>query len=845
MVKRFNTLVTSLAITLALSVHILAAEESPLCPKPVKDDSIRLTQDPEQLHQSMRDANEKARHLDWVEDKNSLTACKGYYQEPVNSSAQQNTDRAKADTFLSADKVSTLDENTLLLEGDVEAYKSGIRFSCHRMQYNQQTQDATIDGRFILRQPGFLLMATDGHLSDNFQNLDLNNTKFLMHGSAIRGKAKNLNLLKSEHKEKMLLKSSEITSCPPDSDNWTLSASTLDLDNQSGWGSAYNAVIRIEDIPVFYFPYINFPINNERKSGFLFPSLSVSSNNVDFTLPYYLNIAPNFDMTYSPRLQTEHALGHGLEARYLNRFSEWQLNGQFIPSDKKIGDQSFTNKNHQDRWAYGIKEKGQISPSISTFINFQRVSDNDYFQDWGGKGLDIEKTLNIRREAFIGFNRHQVQLSARVIDYQTLEEDPDPLTLYRQMPRIDLTYTPDFQPFKFETGINSQYVNFQHKQNHVEANRFYVEPNLIRKDIWPFAEVVSTLSYKRTDMLLEDNGDTSDIYKTSGHESISVPVVSIDSRVVFAKQHKTLYQTLTPRLFYYYAYYEDQNHLPIFDTSEYTFSYAQLFRGERFNGVDRIGDANQLTLSLASEWANLQSGRILADMGIGQILYFTDRKVAASEFQRDRLPITADMPEDERKFIETYNEEVDRRFYNHTSDMAFETNIYPTSKQQIRFASLFNPFGDTFNEASVYYQYRQNGWQLANLGFRYVKNPMLAAPKYSGGTTYLKDDINMVDFSTIWPISSQWSGIIRYQYDINRNEQADQIIGLAYDNCCLNVLMAYQRERKTFDIFEWERNNYRADYRNHYMLEFTLKGLGTINSTISKLFQESIPGFQR
>jgi LPS-assembly protein len=103
----------------------------------------------------------------------------------------------------------------------------------------------------------------------------------------------------------------------------------------------------------------------------------------------------------------------------------------------------------------------------------------------------------------------------------------------------------------------------------------------------------------------------------------------------------------------------------------------------------------------------------------------------------------------------------------------------------------------------------------------------------------------MVDFSTIWPISSQWSGIIRYQYDINRNEQADQIIGLAYDNCCLNVLMAYQRERKTFDIFEWERNNYHADYRNHYMLEFTLKGLGTINSTISKLFQESIPGFQR
>ncbi|MCY4043541.1 MAG: LPS assembly protein LptD [Cellvibrionales bacterium] len=828
-----------------MSVRVFSATESPLCPKPLNDNPIQLTQDPKQLHKAMATANNDAQHLDWVDDKNSLSACKGYYQEPANPSNQQNAKKESSETFLSADQVSSLDDNTLLLEGDVEAYKGSIRFSCQRMQYNQQTRDATIDGGFILRQPGFLLTAADGSLSNNFENLKVNKANFLMHSNAIRGKAKQLDLKKSAQKEKLLLHSSEITSCPPDSDNWTLSASTIDLDNQSGWGSAYNAVIRIEDVPVFYFPYINFPINDERKSGFLFPSLSVSSSNVDFTLPYYLNIAPNADMTYSPRLQTEHALGHGLEARYLNRFSEWQLNGQYIPSDKKVGDQTFTNKNHQDRWAYGIKEKGQLSPFISTFINYQRVSDNDYFQDWGGKGLDIEKTLNIRREAYVGFNRHQLQLDLRLIDYQTLEDFPDPLTLYRQMPRIDITYIPDVKPFKFESGFNGQFVNFEHKENRVEADRFYLEPNLTRKDIWPFAEVVSTLAYKRTDMLLKDNGDTSNVYQTTGHQHISVPVASIDAQLIFEKQHKTLYQTLTPRLFYYYAHYDEQGHLPIFDTSEYTFSYAQLFRGERFNGVDRIGDANQLTLNLSSEWANLRTGHILANVGLGQILYFTDRKVAASEFHKEHLAITPDLSKDETEFRQAYNDEVDRRFYNHTSDMAFQANFYPTPKQQIRFASLFNPFEDSFNEGSIYYQYRESPWQLINLGFRYVQNPIQPIPKHDGGTTYLKDDINMVDFSTIWPISTQWSGIIRYQYDINRNEQADRIIGLAYDNCCLNVLMAYQRERKTFDIFEWERNNYRADYKDHYMLEFTLKGLGTINSTISKLFEESIPGFRR
>ncbi len=822
------------------------AKESPLCPKPTRVETSTFTTDPHILHEYMQKANDSAKHLDWIPDEKAQGACHGYYLEPQNPNAQKSVEQKKADTFISADTVSTEKNNTLLLSGNVEAYKGSTRLSCERMRYNQKTENADIQGHLTIRDAGFLLQADEGEITNRFKTIDLRNATYLIHKNQVRGKAAHLSINTKDGQEQLTLKEAMISSCPPHQDNWTLHASTIDLDNKEGAGSAYNAVIRIEDIPVFYFPYMTFPINDKRKTGFLFPNLSLSTNNIDIATPYYLNIAPQFDMTYTPRLQTEHTLGHGLEARYKNTWSEWQLNGEFVPNDKRVGDKSTQtlNKNDRNRWAYGLKESGQINRYFHTFINFQAVSDNDFFQDWGSQGLAINKTLNLRREAFLGFNANNWQIDTRLIDYQSLEDNPDPRTLYRQVPRIDVTYHNIIKPFTLTPTFHNQYVNFQHEQNRVESNRFFTEPGLSYHAFWPYAAIESAATYKRLDMFLEKNEDTSTHYITEGHQSLNIPTFSVDSNLVFERESTGFLQTLTPRLFYYYARYEKQDELPNFDTSESTFSYQQLFRGERFNGYDRISDANQVTLALSTELFSQQAGRLLGNVGIGQIFYAKDRRVALYAQDKKLRPIDPNMNKGEKDYLHALNDQINRRYYNSSSDIAAQINIYPTPKQTLTFNTLFDPHAGDFQESSVNYQYRHDNWQLVNLGFRYVKNLPLVLNK-AGTPKYLIDDINEVDFSAIWPLAPQWSAIVRYQYDINRHEEADRIIGVAFDSCCLNIMLAYQRERKIFDVFEWERNNFHANYENQFLFEFTLKGLGTMSSTITKMLNEKFPGFRK
>ncbi len=832
----------------------LFAEVSPLCPKPIlNDNQLKLSTDPSILHESMQKANQEANALDWVRDPESASACHGYYQEPGNPFSEKDKPLRASNTYLSAETVTSEEDQTLHLKGNVEAYRGSSRISCDNMTYNQTTGTGILDGHINIREQGFLIKAADGQLTDHFQTLRLNHTQFLMHGRGVRGEAETLNMTTMNNQEKMSLVRALVSSCPPGENNWTLNAKEIDLNNQTGWGSAYHAVLRIEDVPVFYFPYLNFPINNERKTGFLFPSLSISSDNLDYAQPYYINIAPQFDMTYTPRLQTDHALGHSLEARYKTRWGDWQVNGQYVPDDKNIGDNDNTTiKNRTgERWAYSIKERGQINPYWRTHLNYQNVSDNDYFQDWGTQGLDIAKTLNIRREAFVGFYGFNWQVDTQVIDYQTLEVNPDPRSLYRQLPRMDFRYLKIANPFTLTPTFYSQYVNFQHEHNKVEAQRFYIEPGLRYQASSVFGKFTGHIEWKHLNMLLNENHDlgvndiTQSPYETDGSQSLNIPSATLDGQLTFEKTGNRFVQTLTPRLFYYYAKYEDQDKLPSFDTSQYTFSYAQLFRGERFNSVDRIGDANQLTYALSTELFDQHSGRPFMDAGIGQIFYAKDRQVALDPIFRKQTPITDSMSAGEKRYWKARNAQVNRYFFNERSDVAAQMNLYPTEHQRIALDTLYDTYTGEFQEGGASYQFRLANWQLFNVGYRYVRNVPYRYALPDGNYRYLADDIQEVDFSSIWPFTTRWSGILRYQYDFNRAEVSDQILGVAYENCCLTIMTAFQRERKTLDVYEWASLDFNARYRNHFMLEFTLKGLGTLNSTISKLLNEKFPGFEK
>lgn len=812
-----------------------------LCPKPETKVNDHLSSSPQYLHEYMLKAKKSALKGDWTEK--TLHYCSGFYVNPFNPNPQKTMDVQQSNLYLSAENANYQNQSNLYLTGSVEAYKGPLRLSADEMEYNEKSGQGKLSGDINIRAPQLLLKAPSGNINLNTQAAEINSAEYFIHQINIRGNAEKLALQTNQNK--MTMTKASFTSCPPEEKDWSLNAKKIKLDNEVGWGEAHHATLKIEDIPVFYFPYLTFPLDERRKTGFLFPNPQVSGNNLDLATPYYINIAPQADMTYTPRLQTAHGLSHSLESRYLNQFSLWQLNLQYIYHDKKIGDENIKiNKpDDRERWAIGLKESGRLSQNWSTYINFQQVSDNDFFKDWGSQGLDITKTLNIRRDLGINYRNSRWHVKATVIDYQSLEENPDVKLNYRQLPNIQFQYFPVSDTFKLNPVLLGEYVFFQDKKGQLEAHRSFLNPGVSINFNKPAIDLETQLVLKRTDYEIDGKSNQVEPINLSGHESIIVPSFSIDSSIFLERQSKLWLQTLTPRFFYYYAKSVNQTHLPNFDTTTSTFSWQQLFRGERFSGHDRISDANQLSLAFTSSFITQNSGKLIADMGIGQIAYFKDRTVSLYANERSLLIIPENATDAEKRYIESINEDREMRYYRDFSYLTGFTNWYFTPRQKINLNWQINPYSNQFKEGTFRYQFLHNNDKILNIAYRYVKNQPEWVQANQAKPKLFETDIHEGDFSTIWPLSSHWSALYRLQYDFNRNELADHIIGLSYNNCCLNVKLAYQKERRTYDPTEWVSPNFRAGYKDRYMLEITFKGLGSINSSINKLMTEKIPGF--
>ncbi|TBU76382.1 LPS-assembly protein LptD [Phytopseudomonas daroniae] len=816
-------------------------------------------------------------HLDWVPREQLTSAqlaeigpsCSGSYIEPSRPGMNDTTPMSEAPMFVSA-RASRYqqEEQVATLAGDVVVRQAGMQVEADEANLHQAENRGELTGNVRLRDKGALVVGDRAELQLDNGEARIENAEYVMHAAHVRGSAA---YAKREETAIIRLKDGTYTSCEPGSNAWHLTGNNITLNPATGFGTATNVTLRVKDFPVFYTPYIYFPIDDRRQSGFLPPSFGSSSDNgLTIQTPYYFNLAPNFDATLYPTYMADRGLLLEGEFRYLTRNSEGQIGAAYL--DDSNDDRKLQSDYKDQRWMYSWQHRQGLNKRLLAEVDYTDISDPYYFQDLSTDlGIDTTRYVNQRGTLTWRGDSYTARLNAHAYELATITD----LTPYNRLPQITLDGKLPFQPGGLNFTYGTELVRFDRDLRsgnfinedgvseglwydarlrglaRANGTRMHVEPAVSLPLDWSWGFFKPQVKYMQTnyDLDLDQQGKNTLFAEQqySSSQNRGVGLFSVDSGLYFDRD-TTLFgrearQTLEPRLFYLYVPEEDQTDIPIFDTGESAFSYASLWRENRFSGKDRIGDENKLSLGVTSRWIEA-NGFERQRFSIGQAFYFEDRKVTMPDSYRglpntqrlrDRSDYTSSVSPYALEYMYRYNQ--DWRF---TSDFNWDPDSHRTRS----------------GSAMFHYQPADNPRKIVNAGYRYRNDTMrfdqsTGTWTYGGdygtpGTdSYIKDyyKISQHDFSVIWPLGPQWSVISRWQYDYGRNRTLEAFGGFEYDSCCWKLRVI---NRYWIDYDEVSLNPSRNDEPdNGIFLQIVLKGLGGVTgNNVETFLDQGIQGYR-
>ena len=710
-------------------------------------------------------------------------------------------------TDISGDRVSGVEGSDTTVTGHVALTRGDQFLGTDSLTSNSTTGNYEASGSVRYQDSGIRLVAASatGNLDQDTHQLD--DVRYQLISRRGNGGAERAEMQGNDGK----LYGSTYSTCPPDQRLWELRARQIDIDTDSGMGVAHDATLRVGKVPVLYVPWFTFPIDNRRRTGLLYPSIGSSSRNgFDWRQPIYFNLAPNYDLTLTPRFMSQRGLQLGTEFRYLLPHGRGNVQFTYLPSDK------LTERGKSDEIAQGIPVDNRrvdnrgmfrfngtqdVSDHWQARSNLVWLSDPRFLED---SSNNINGLSNFRLKSTIGLygsGRYwQAGISADrpvLADY-TLTERSLP---FGRLPRLYFDWGRPYGEH-LTTGVDAELVRFQH-------NASDLRPGGTRFDLKPYVSMpfegnswfaTPTLAWRYTGYQLEDalaaklGGNTS--------PSRSLPIASFDAGMYFDRDTSVgghgFIQTLEPRIYYLYAPYRDQNDLPIFDTRAMTFSWGSLFRDNRFTGADRQINANQLTLALSSRFLRQSDGFEKLVVNLGQIRYFDPPQVAIGT-----TPPTARV---QSRWVADATYAINDR-WNLNGSYQWD----PETKQ--KYLASFN----------TRYLIGDDG--VVNLGYR-----------------YRRDVLQQADVSFLYPINAAWSLVGRYYYSFYRNHATgaepgllEGIAGVQWDSCCLAVRVVGRRYV----------SNRSGDMNNAIQFEVELKGLGSAGADTRSRLRRAILGYDR
>lgn len=639
-----------------------------------------------------------------------------------------------AAAFIDAKKIETRKGEQLEASGDVVLRQSGQVINADHMHYGQESKDVLAEGRVRIEQNGTsvsgprLTMNLDSHIGDMAQ------PEFQFSENHARGNAATLHIA---GKQDYLFESAAYTTCPSGNDDWLLKMSRLKIDRTTQIGVAYNARIEFMGVPLLYTPWMDFALNYDRRSGFMGPTFgSTSSGGAELTVPYYWNIAPNLDATFSPRFIAKRGIQFNNEFRYLEPNYKGEVHADVLPGDRV---------SMLDRNRFALKHNQNLGNGFGAALNINHVSDDNYFRDLSDSVTGTSQT-NLLREGVVTYAGGWWNASARMQRYQTLQDPLAPVAVpYRRLPQVNLNAQQTLAGGNLV--LNSEYVDFNHPTL-VNGQRIVINPSLsypLLND--PGYFLTPKIGVHYTDYVLGANNTTS-----VSNSTRSLPIFSLDSGLVFERNDSFIgngyVQTLEPRAYYVRIPYRDQSLLPNFDTAQAPFSFSQIFTENRFLGNDRVGDANMMTLALTSRAIDDADGTERLRVALAERFSFQSPQV---------------------NLVTTTNSN------NSRSDILMSIGGKLTRAWKLDSLAQYDPYQSQIQSYSVAARYNPETGKLLNLGYRYTR-----------GT------LRQMDVSTQWPLFKRWQAVARGNFSLQDNRVLEALGGLEYNDDCWALRLVAQ-----------------------------------------------------
>jgi len=768
-------------------------------------------------------ADELSESMDWVpraglsaaQAAQAAPQCGGAYVEPPPGASPSATG-VLGSIHASADQSELLqDPDIAKFSGNVTLRQGDRRLRADQAIYYRERNQLDIDGHVQYREPGLLVRGNSATIDTAQDSGVLHDARFVMHPSHTRGEASEV---KRNVDRTLDLQETVYTQCAPGNNDWELVSETLHIDRDAGQGTAHHARLEIKDVPVFYTPYIRFPVGDQRMSGFLWPTFANSSQNgFDVTAPYYFNLAPNYDATLLPRYMNDRGAMLGGEFRYMNHWSNWVASGAILPNDEVA---------NEDRWITSLQQTGTPLERVSTRISYTEVSDEDYLRQLNSSGLEVQRSTHLPQLAHVSYViGNEWTASALAQQFQMLDRAlAEP---YKMLPRVSLNRAFRGTPFEPDYSVTSEITAFEHKDpTELTGQRLYLQSSVGYPMEWAAAFVRPTLGYQTISYKLDDN---SAVLSGNDSPSVGAPLFSLDSGYFLERDTRLLgkeyLQTLEPRAYYLWAQREEQDDLPNFDSSDLTFSFSQLFRTTRFSGHDRIADANQGSLSVTTRLVD-DGGTERVTASIGQIFYFENRLVTVC--QDSARAQSQPSCQAWASSAAHGNGLLGGAQYDSSSEIAAETQLLPMNGLTVSATTLWDAHRDQFNEGGVAVHLTPDEQTIVNVGYRY-RREMTAYDLFGNPLT---DNIDQMDVSTVLPLGDSWRVFARYQYDFTNDHSLEELTGVEYSSCCWAVRMVYQ------EGLNWDQGREYGVY-----LQFILRGLGGLGKNIDQLLQDSIFGY--
>lgn len=666
------------------------------------------------------------------------------------------------DILIEGDSLESILDRKLRASGNALISKGNQSIKADFIEYDQISEELYAKGQITITTPDLELKGSELEMSLAENTGSIANGSFVANinentpsrfNKELRGTATKI-FLEGEDKKK--LENAKVTTCEADQNEWFITSDETFIDQSSGNIKAKHATLTLKGVPIMYSPYVDFSTTSQRRSGWLLPTAgSTTTSGFETSIPYYFNLSPTHDATLTSRYMEKRGLQFDGEFRYLSKNYKGTSEIQYLNKDR--------DADIDNRYLLDIKHQHNFGKGFSGTVEYEKVksNDNNYFADMS-TSIAVTSQVSLRQTAHLDYEKtddsSDIKGSLKVQEFQNLTS----ASPYELKPSFNLSYKKDWedkvdQSLFLQTGANFSYDQFDTGNNAAKniatGARIASTPSVS----FPMEASFGFLKPKLIANLRHYDLDDA----STSQKSLAIPTVSLDSGLYLDRPFKlsgyNFTQTLEPRIFYTYTPYEDQSDIPYFDTSLNELNTTTIFQENQFSGKDRVMDTNAITTALTTRVID-DSGYDWMLLTMGQRFYLSDRKV----LEEDRYANSS--------------------YKGDKSDFLVGAQANLTKSLKITSDYEYNFSEDTTNKFTAAARFRPEPGKVLNASYRMVLNP--SSGKY---------DVKQYLLSGQWPLSSGWSALASYNYDIYERQDIESMVGAEYDAGCWSAQMMFHR----------------------------------------------------